>query len=377
VADERVGLVLAGGSARGAYEAGVLSVLLPALESQGQRPTVLLGTSIGAVHAAFLAARAHLPANEVTASAVAWWNQVEPLAPRRIGRKAFRYARGLYGFGRARVYKLLDPAPFARRLEGELGLPIPPEALAALDGVGIVATSVSTSRSVVFLEGADQLPPPDDDRGIEYVPTRLSPAHVLASAAVPATFPAVPLGDAMPWSPTGDWYFDGGTRLNAPIKPAIELGVDRLVIVALNSAPKTPNISRPSSDRPDIADAFVQLIQAGLVDQLVQDFNRLKKRNQNGGQPKVIPYICIAPDPYEIGEIATAVYDEHYARKHFDPLATLGRMTGTERTAVHGEVLSQMFFSKEFSRRLIARGADHASAWLDKRKGQPDYPWDR
>jgi hypothetical protein len=113
------------------------------------------------------------------------------------------------------------------------------------------------------------------------------------------------------------------------------------VIVALNSAPKTREACRPSTDRPDIADAFVQLIQAGLVDQLVQDFNRLKKRNKNGGQPKVIPYICIAPGPYEIGEIAKDVYDEHYAHKHFDPIATLGRMTGTERTAVHGEVLTR------------------------------------
>ena len=31
--EERVGLVLAGGGARGAYEVGALSVLLPALEA--------------------------------------------------------------------------------------------------------------------------------------------------------------------------------------------------------------------------------------------------------------------------------------------------------------------------------------------------------
>ena len=59
-----VGLVLAGGGARGAYEAGVLVELLPWLEERGERPTVLVGTSVGALTAAFLASVAHLPARE-------------------------------------------------------------------------------------------------------------------------------------------------------------------------------------------------------------------------------------------------------------------------------------------------------------------------
>ena len=42
---ESIGLVLAGGGARGAYEVGVLSVLLPWLERRhGQRPDVIVGT---------------------------------------------------------------------------------------------------------------------------------------------------------------------------------------------------------------------------------------------------------------------------------------------------------------------------------------------
>jgi NTE family protein len=40
-----VGLVLAGGGARGAYEVGALSVLLPTLARRGQRPRILVGTS--------------------------------------------------------------------------------------------------------------------------------------------------------------------------------------------------------------------------------------------------------------------------------------------------------------------------------------------
>ena len=56
-----IGLVLSGGGARGAYEAGVMSVLLPALEARGERPNIYVGTSVGAINAAYLASSRHLP----------------------------------------------------------------------------------------------------------------------------------------------------------------------------------------------------------------------------------------------------------------------------------------------------------------------------
>ena len=52
-------LVLAGGGARGAYEAGVIAYLLGELPRRlGRAPKLdlLLGTSVGAIHACFLAA---------------------------------------------------------------------------------------------------------------------------------------------------------------------------------------------------------------------------------------------------------------------------------------------------------------------------------
>ena len=58
---ERIALVLAGGGARGAYEAGVLDALAPALAGRGQAPDIVVGTSIGALNSSFLAARAHEP----------------------------------------------------------------------------------------------------------------------------------------------------------------------------------------------------------------------------------------------------------------------------------------------------------------------------
>ena len=62
--DMSVAVVLPGGGARGAYEVGALSALLPALEARGERVSIWCGTSVGAINAAVLASLAHLPAEE-------------------------------------------------------------------------------------------------------------------------------------------------------------------------------------------------------------------------------------------------------------------------------------------------------------------------
>ena len=112
-------------------------------------------------------------------------------------------------FGAPQV--ILDSQTFAGRLSSVLSLPIRPTALAAIDAVGVVATSVSTSRSVVFMQGSAP-PGPDLERGIDYVGTTLTDSHVLASAALPAPPPRRPLH-----SPPR--RFDGPTSLATMPRP--------------------------------------------------------------------------------------------------------------------------------------------------------------
>jgi hypothetical protein len=119
---ERVATVLSGGGARGAQEAGAISILAPALESRGERPSLLIGTSVGAINAAYLAASRRLDAEEEAAGLLDRWPQVtkdkviRPTLRHQLPLTMLRYAGELLSLPRARLASLLDPAPLERNL---------------------------------------------------------------------------------------------------------------------------------------------------------------------------------------------------------------------------------------------------------------------
>src|SRR5205823_345973 len=130
----------------------------------------------------------------------------------------------------------------------------------------VTVTSARTSGTIVFHAGGGN-PPHDDVRSINYVPTELRPDHVLASGAIPSLFPAVRVGE--PAQARG-WYFDGGTRLNTPIKPALSLGADRVIVIGLNSIARATG-PLASEDEPDLFLGAAQVLQGLLIDRLTED----------------------------------------------------------------------------------------------------------
>lgn len=389
---DSIGLVLAGGGARGAYEVGALSVLLPWLdERRGQRPDVIVGTSVGALNAAYLAANAHEDTATLIEGGLSTWRQIryrDVLAPLlSVGELAAvtRFAIGLLIRGVA-PYGLLDPAPLAATVPRLIDFAklhqniVDPEV--ALRACAVVATAAHTNRTVVFHDGARN-PASDERRGIDYVPTVLGTDHVRASAAIPVAFPAVEVRDP---EPARGWYFDGGTRLNTPIKPALELDVNRVIVIGLNSVAS----ARKSSHRPDLFDGASQVVQGLLSDPVIQDVQTLATINEtliHGGQAeadgdsgrRVVPYIFVGPrTPNAIGEIAREVYRERYdglRSLRARDLAAIGRLIGADRSSTRGELFSYFFFAPDFAVRLIELGRADAKRWTEE--SHDDGAWQR
>jgi NTE family protein len=374
---ETVGLVLAGGGARGAYEVGALSVLLPELARRRQRPRILVGTSVGALNAAFLAAHADETIDELMPRALSIWEEVEwgEVAHGLIsGPSAWRliqYVRQVMGVSGARLISLLDPTPLHVTLRGWVDFPRIARNVTAgrLHAAGVVATSARTGRSVVFHHSGVASPPADARRGIDYVATPLREEHVLASSAIPVAFPAVRVDE--PREARG-WYWDGGTRLNTPIKPALALGADGVVVVGLGPLALPPPTPLAGPERPDALEGVGQVMGSLFGDQLVADMqtlatiNRMVASGAAGTVGSCIPYIAVAPPRRDtIARLALEVAQAGGMKisRHAD-IGLLARIVGGGGDVGHADLLSFLLFTPEFSRVLIEQGRQDARRWL-------------
>ncbi len=384
---DTIALVIAGAGARGAYEIGLLSVVLPWLHEHGRRPRLVIGTSAGAMNAVLIASLMHLDPEEAVRRAIDVWRSTarsgvfRPLLTSMPG-LGLRYLARVIGVGEHPVTSLLDPAPLRRTLSRYDYWPKLHSNVreGRLDAVALIATATGRHRSEVFIEARPRrrLPKEDSGRRVVYRRSRLTAEHIMASCAIPAMFPPVRLPDDD--GTGGDWYLDGGVRLNAPVKPALDLGADRLVVVATHPLVQ-PAAAAPLDGRPlDLFGAFATVLTATLVDRMVEDVRALARVNRlidagagSDAGYRAVPYVFAGPSSNDtIPRLAEAALHSLRGLEALrsPDIALLDRLIGGTHST-HGELLSYLLFDPDFIDALIEQGRHDATAMLQSR---PD-PW--
>lgn len=270
-------IVLSGGGARGAYEAGVLRYIWGDLARRiGVPPQVdiVSGTSVGAINGAYLASVAHEPGPGI-GRLVDLWASLE--LDRVLGFGALQAARlPRVLFGGRRGAGLFDVTPLSQLVTTNLRWQDIARNLRRrkLMALTVSATHVATGRPWCFVDRGPDVPLPERlPPTMQVHPDRIGPHHVLASAAIPVLFPPVAVH--------GDLYVDGGLRLNTPMSPALQLGARRVLVVGLTTAPGAPAV--PAFEPgvfPGVAFLLGKILNAFLLDHVNADFYELDRVNK-------------------------------------------------------------------------------------------------
>ncbi|MGE0763091.1 MAG: patatin-like phospholipase family protein [Bdellovibrionales bacterium] len=283
----KMALVLSGGGARGAFQAGVVRALFEISKEAGHMNLfrIVTGVSAGSINAAFLATQAD-DLDGATARLCDLWRKLQAEDVFRtdytsVTRSALKLVRGVSLGGISDKLRpvstgLLNTEPLRQTLAEVLSFAKIGENLMndRLDAVSVSATDYSTSVGVSFVQGRKDFTPwKSANRTSAF--TTLTVDHIMASSAIPLFF--------SPISVDGRAYGDGCLRNTAPLSPAVHLGGERLVVVGVR---RTHDIDLSSAPNlaPSLGRVLSVLINAIFMDAVEVDLERLRIINQTVDQ---------------------------------------------------------------------------------------------
>ncbi len=366
---DRLAVMLTGGGARAAYQVGLLSGIarhFPDLEFP-----IITGASAGAINAVVLAAKeGSLP--ERVAELAAVWRGLEcqdVFRPNYAALIPFASAlRSLFPrMVKARPHGLLNASPLGQTLRKLYDCDSPNQpidgirrnlASGRIEVVAITALDYSTGQSVRWVQGPheDVFEGPNRRSGS----AELTVEHVLASSALPFTFPAVRIGER--------WYGDGGIRLAAPLSPAVHLGANRILAMSTGYQ-RTPEEASTVvvSGYPPAAQLLGQLLNAIFLDVIDEDVARMERMNEmlqkidmkdrNG--LRSIDLLVLRPS-IDLGKLA-GEYEKHLPTS----MKLLTRALGSKETDVP-DFLSLLMFEPRYTQKLIEIGEADVDTRLDE-----------
>ncbi len=278
---KKTALVLSGGGARGAYQAGAIKALIEiAKEAGNDHPfQIIVGNSAGAINAAYLAATAHdwdkaadglvnlwsnIHANEVFATDISSMAKIGAGWIKDVTMGSFRKKNSAQAFLNTRpLWKLLEDNISFEQLQKNLDN-------GHLLQVAISATDYQNSEGITFVQSSQEFkhwsrPQRRSENAI------LKTAHVMASSAIPLFFPPIELN--------GRYMGDGCLRNTAPLSPAVHLGADRMVAIGVRQE-NSKNQAVTANKTPSIGRVLNTLLNAVLLDALQADVERSRKFNR-------------------------------------------------------------------------------------------------
>jgi NTE family protein len=370
VAGHATALVLMGGGARTAYQAGVLKGIVRILELQRALPQrnpfpVVVGTSAGSINATFFACRCLRWRDAIDAMEALWGGlhtgDIYRADLPNIAASGFRWL-SLMALGwlvRRRPRALLDNTPLAGTLNRALDFPQLDEAITqgALHALAVTASSYTSGEHISFVQGTARVQPWSRP-GRRALLQSITVDHLLASSAIPFVFPATPLwvGDALRGH--SEYFGDGSMRQLSPLSPAIHLGASKILAIGVGRAeqPAPAGIKPPE---PSLAQIAGHSMATVFFDTLRADAEQTQRLNDALAQLPASIAERLSYRPVDVLLFLPSQPLEKIASDHVQampkPVRGLLRALGATEVAGAG-LASYLLFEPEFTTALIELG---------------------
>ncbi len=367
-------IILSGGGARAAYQVGALRAIAHISGRHARMPfPVICGTSAGAINATLLAVNAD-DFRRGVARLTRWWRRVTvrdiyhgDLAT--LARHSARFLASVLTGGTvpAKVAAMFDNAPLTDLLTRELDFARLDHQIDAghLRALSINATSYSSGHAVTFYQGAPDIASWHRLRR-RGQSTKLATDHLMASTAIPFVFPAGRIDE--------DFYMDGSVRQIAPLSPALHLGANRIVVLAVgqfSGQPAGRNAVAGPPQYPSFAQVAGHALSSVFLDNMGADIERLtqynrlidrlpeRARGMNGFPVRHVDAFVLSPSR-DVASLALQYVDNL-------PGAVRAVLRGFGSTQGTGANLtSYLLFDRDFCRALLGLGYADAMARRDE-----------
>ncbi|KQT12191.1 patatin-like phospholipase family protein [Ramlibacter sp. Leaf400] len=369
-------LVLMGGGARTAYQVGVLQALASMLRLQagpaGAFPfQVLVGTSAGALNAAYLASAAS-EGLQAFDKLSAFWARLrcedvyDLQLPIWVRFSRLVAAVRLWGQAR-RAGAILDTMPLVDTLHRAVSLEGIEQALAcgAIDTLAVTASSYTSGVHWTFCHTAHDrthLSWNRPGRRAEFQPLTIE--HLMASSAIPFLFPATPL-----WvDGRREFFGDGSMRQVSPLSPAMHLGAQRILVVGAGQPERAGLAGPAAAGAPNMGAIAGHAMASVFHDTLQADVEQAQRVTRELQQlPRevaaLLPFRGVEVLAVQPSQSLDAIAQDHV---HLLPASVRRALGGLGTRRGGGAVASYLLFEPAFVRALMALGEQDAYA----RKGE-------
>lgn len=302
------GLVLMGGGARTAYQAGALQALAQLLATAHKSASaasamtvgttrfpfqILVGTSAGALNATYLASRAEDGMDALNGLGAFWHGLHSHLVYHLPDTPLAKFSRWATALGVSLSVRqhgaALDSMPLVDTLHRRIALNNIAQALDSghLNALAVTASSYTTGMHWTFCQTRAQIDPAAWSRpGRRAELQDITIEHLMASSAIPFLFPATPL-----WVDGNMEYFgDGSMRQSSPLSPAVHLGANKILAIGVGQ-PQRSRLGQAlegstASRRPSLGNIAGHAMASVFNDTLLADVEQVQRVNQSIQQLK-------------------------------------------------------------------------------------------